>query len=343
MMKKKRLFKRKKIYYSGPESDHFDGKRFFNPWNPQVPSFYKVMYWKITSKRKRWPKKIENSHSDTPPQRVEGNQLRISFVGHSTMLIQTQGLNIITDPIWSHRASPFKYFGPARYTAPGTPFERLPPIDLILVSHNHYDHLDIPTLQKIWEKDHPKIITPLGNDSVIQLKCPSIQIKTLDWYETIEINQNVRIHLAPSQHWSARGFSDKNRALWGAFIISTPDGNIYFCGDSGYGDGSFFREAHKKFGPFRFAMLPIGAYEPRWFTKYSHMNPEDAVLAHKDLGEPYTTAIHFETFRLTNEGFSDPSMLLAEACKKFSVSQERFRVLKSGEAWWVPSTQKITE
>lgn len=330
------FFPKSKAYYTGPKSDHFNGLHFFNPWNPQTNPFYKVLYWKLTSKQKHWPKKAGEMVADAPPERIEGNQLRVSFVGHSTMLIQTQGLNIITDPIWSVRASPFRYLGPKRHSKPGIPFKKLPPIDLILISHNHYDHLDIATLEKIWKRDRPRIIAPLGNDTVIHREAPSIEVETLDWHESISVDQNISIHLAPAQHWSARSFSDRNKALWGAFVISTPAGNIFFCGDSGYGTGDIFRKTLEQFGSFRFAMLPIGAYEPRWFMQYAHMNPDEAVLACKDLGEPYTAAIHLETFRLGDESMHDPREVLAAACQKFKVNPERFRALKIGEAWIVP-------
>jgi len=335
-MKNIRLFPRFKAYYQGPKSDHYDGLHFFNPWNPQRASFYNMICWKMTSKRKHWPAKIKNHQVDIPPKSIEGNKLRVSFVGHSTMLIQTQGLNILTDPIWSDRASPSQYFGPVRYSDPGIVFESLPRIDLVLISHNHYDHLDLSTLEKLWRKDRPLIIAPLGNEIIIQSKDPSIQVKTLDWHQAIKVGNNVSIHLTPTQHWSGRGFFDRNKALWGAFVISTTGGNIYFCGDSGYGSGYSFREALKQFGSFRFAMLPIGAYEPRWFMEYSHMNPEEAALAYKDLGEPYTVGIHFLTFRLADEGFYEPGGLLKEICKKRGVSQERFRTLKIGGSWMVP-------
>lgn len=335
-MKKINFFSQPEAYYKGPKSDHFDGIRFFNPWDPQTHSLYQLLRWKIRSIPKKWPTKKEAPRLQIPLERVEGNQLRITFVGHSTMLIQTQGLNIITDPIWSTRASPFKYLGPARYSNPGIPLEKLPPIDLILISHNHYDHLDINTIKKIWHRDRARIIAPLGNDAVIHLKAPSIPVETLDWYQKITIQNGVTIHLTPTQHWSARGFSDRNKALWGAFIISTTGGNIYFCGDSGYGNGEIFRKVHQLFGSFRFAMLPIGAFEPRWFMKYFHMNPEEAVLAYKDLGKPYAAAIHFKTFRLADEGFHDATRLLAEACVKYQIDPQKFRALQLGESWIVP-------
>ena len=325
-------------YYNGPKSDHFDGSNFFNPWNPQTHSFFDILRWTFTSRRKEWPKGMVKSLTDTPPSRVEGNQLRISFVGHSTILIQTQALNILTDPIWSDRASPIKNLGPKRYSAPGIAFEKLPPIDVILLSHNHYDHLDIRTLKRVWDRDQPRIFTPLGNDRVVQSESPSIEVETLDWHESRTLFPGIHVHLIPCQHWSARRLFDKNKALWGAFVLTTPSGNIYFCGDSGYADGGFFRQARERFGPFRLAMLPIGAYEPRWFMKYAHMNPQEAVQAHRDLGEPHTLAMHYETFRLTDEGFAEPRSHLLQACIQQNVSANKFRPLKAGQSWIIPES-----
>lgn len=329
-------FFKPKIYYKGPRSDHFDGVQFYNSWDPQSHSFFQILRWKLTSRQREWPKKIENSLTDIPPRKVDGSQLRVSFVGHSTVLIQMAGINFLTDPVFANRVSPLKNFGPERYINPGISIEDLPSIDFILLSHNHYDHLDINTLKQIWDKDRPRILAPLGNDLVIQSEFPSIKVETLDWHESIAISNGINIHLAPCQHWSRRRFFDKNKALWGAFIISTPSGNIYFCGDSGYASGQMFRQAQERIGSFRFAMLPIGAYEPRWFMKYSHMNPEEAVLAHKDLGEPYTMAMHYETFRLTDEGFTEPRKHLSRALIEHNVNSERFRALKVGESWMIP-------
>lgn len=335
-MKEKHFLSRSKNYYQGPISDHFDGKRFFNPWNPKLPKSSELLRWKLSSKPKPWPKKLKKSQTDVPPIKVEGNTLRISFVGHSTMLIQTQGLNILTDPIWSNRASPFQWFGPKRLCTPGITFENLPPIDLILISHNHYDHLDLNTIHKIWSRDTPRIIAPLGNDTVIQLKLPRIPVETLDWHQCITFLDEVNIHLEPSQHWSARGILDKNKALWGAFVIETKGGNIYFGGDTGYGDGSTFRKTRERFGKFRLAFLPIGAYEPQWFMNYAHMSPEDAALAYKDLAEPYTAAIHFQTFRLGDEGHTEPNTILDEVLKRLHLNDKKFRSLDIGEAWFIP-------
>ncbi|MBA3604111.1 MAG: MBL fold metallo-hydrolase [Parachlamydiaceae bacterium] len=323
-----------KHYYTGPISDHFDGERFFNPWQKRHHSFWSFLRWRLHAYPKPWPTHV-NSLVDCPPACVKDSGLRVSFVGHATVFIQTHDMNILTDPIWSKRASIFKNIGPKRVTEPGIRFEDLPKIDLILISHNHYDHLDNPTLKKIWDRDQPVIIAPLGNDLIIQSAYPEIIVHTLDWHQSKRIGE-ISIYLEPAQHWSSRFITDRDKALWGSFVISTPSGKIYFAGDSGYGNGDHFRKILHKFGSFRFAMLPIGAYEPRWFMNYAHMNPEEAVRAHYDLGGPYTMGIHFGTFRLSNEEYGDPTRDLELVKQKHQMKNERFRALKIGEIWEVP-------
>ena len=325
-----------KAYYKGPSSDHFDGVQFYNPWNRRYHSFWSFLRWRFQAKPKSWPKKVA-SLKDTPPAHVPGSTLRVSFVGHSTVLIQTENMNILTDPIWSERASPFAWLGPKRVAAPGISFDQLPKIDLILVTHNHYDHLDLPTLKKLWDRDQPLILAPLGNDVVIHTVYSDIVVDTLDWHQNTKIG-NITVHLEPIQHWSARNLRDRDKALWGAFVIESPSGKIYFAGDTGYGTGDHFRKTVENFGPFRFAMLPIGACEPRWFMNYAHMNPEEAVVAHQVLNGPYTLAIHHATFQLADEGYDDPVRELASAKLKHQIKDEWFRALKVGEAWEVPAT-----
>lgn len=323
-----------KTYYKGPISDHFNGTQFFNPWNRRIYSFWSLLKWRLQSKPKPWPRHVA-SPKDVPPSKVQDSVLRVSFVGHSTVLIQTQNMNILTDPIWSDRASPFRWLGPKRVTAPGISFDHLPKIDLILISHNHYDHLDLPTLKKLWDRDQPTLLAPLGNDAIIQAVHPEIVVDTLDWHQAKQMGE-MTFHLEPTQHWSARSLRDQDRALWGSFVINTPAGKIYFAGDSGYGDGDHFRKTVQKFGSFRFAMLPIGACEPRWFMNYSHMNAAEAVMAHQDLGKPYTMAIHHAAFPLSDEGYEDPSRDLSVAKHKHGLENERFRALQVGEIWEVP-------
>lgn len=323
------------LYYKGPTSDHFDGNNFFNPIRRSPHFFLNFLRWQFTSASAPWSNDIY-SLLDEPPQKVEGKTLRVSFIGHSTVLIQTNGYNILTDPIWSQRASPLSWIGPKRVCDAGILFDKLPKIDIVLISHNHYDHLDKATLTKIWLRDHPQIITPLGNDTIIRSFHPSIESDALDWHQSIKIDDNVTITLQPVQHWSSRGFRDRDHALWGAFLIQAEGGNIYFAGDSGYGHGEHFRNTGLEFGPMRFSIIPIGTFEPYWFMKYGHMNPEEAVKAFIDLHSIYGMAIHFATFKLSDESYDLPIQLFKVACRQHEITKNRFRTLYIGESWIVP-------
>lgn len=323
-------------YYQGQVSDHYDGSRFFNPGKPMDKGLWQLLKWRWTSTPQPWPAYHELPATDQPPQRVEGTRLRVSFVNHVTVLLQTQGLNILTDPVWSDRASPFTWAGPKRVHPPGIRFADLPPVDVVLISHNHYDHLDLATVERLWRRDHPRIITPLGNDTLIRSRIPDAAIEARDWGDQVQIGPNVAVHLEPMHHWSARSLFDRNRALWAAFVITTPGGSLYFVADSGYGDGDYFRDAGKKYASFRLALLPIGSYNPRWFMAYGHMNPEEAVRVFDLLGQPYTLPIHYGTFQLTDTGFAEPLKDLGVAMDKAAVPEGRIHPLQPGEHWWVP-------
>lgn len=301
------------------------GKRFHNPWNPRNTGFLDFLRWRFTAKRKYWPKKIQLKEIVKPLARVEGNEIHATFIGHATVLIQTQGLNILTDPIWSKKTGPFG-MGVKRVVDPGIPFDLLPKIDLVLVTHGHYDHLDQPTLKRLRKRDNPHIIIPMGNEKYVK------GAETLDWTQSTQYGP-LRITLEPVQHWSNRSLWDINKGLWGSFVIESPAGNFYLSGDTGYAKGLPFKHAKEKYGDFKFALLPIGAYEPRWFMEYVHMNPEDAVKAHCDLGRPFTLGIHYGTFRLTDEGYNDPLIDLSKAREKFQVTEQRFRTLDIGKKW----------
>ncbi|WP_319588451.1 MBL fold metallo-hydrolase [uncultured Desulfobulbus sp.] len=322
-------------HYQGPVSDHFDGERFFNPGKPMDKGLLEVLKWYWTRQPQPWPEYSEFPVTDKPPQRVMGNQLRISFVGHVTLLIQTQGLNILTDPVWSDRASPFTWIGPKRVHPPGIRFEDVPPIDLVLISHNHYDHLDLASVERLWRRDRPRIITPLGNDRIIHDRIPEATIEAHDWGHQVVISPNLTVHLEPMHHWSARTPFDRNRAFWAAFVLATAGGNVYFVADSGYGGGDTFRAAKKKFGSFRLAVLPVGDYDPRWFMAYNHMNPEEAVRAYNDLGQPQMLPTHYRTFQLADTGYEVPFRDLTAAMQAASAPEGRIRPLMAGEHWWV--------
>ena len=319
-------------YYDGPKSINYDGSKFFNPGAPRKAGFMTFLRWRLTGERGEWPEgERPNPYDAVPVDQVTGSYLTVTYIGHATFLIQTAGLNILTDPVFSDRASPFSFVGPKRTHKPGIQWDNLPKIDLVLISHNHYDHMDLPTLERLWERDKPRMIAPLGNDTIIQNYNEDIAVEAYDWYDQVAINDQIVIHLDPMQHWSARGLFDRNKALWAAFTVETPDGNIYFSGDTGYGDGSYFKEARSRHGEFRFAILPIGAYEPRWFMGYSHMAPDEAMKAHFDLGAPPTVASHFDVFQLTDTPYGAAREELNKLKKDFP--EANFRVLEIGESW----------
>jgi L-ascorbate metabolism protein UlaG (beta-lactamase superfamily) len=320
-------------YHQGPVSDHFDGVRFFDPDGMPLNSRLAFFRWKLAGTAAQWPDWVPGPPSDVPPQRVEGAGWRICLVGHATLLLQTAGLNILIDPVWSERASPFANFGPKRINDPGIDFAALPPIDVVLVTHNHYDHLDIATLLRLAAKDNPHVITPLGNDAIMRADIPEIRVTAHDWGERIDLGAGCTVTLVPARHWSARGLFDRNKALWASFVIATPAGRIYHVGDSGYGDGRHFRDVRDRHGPIRLVCLPIGAYEPRWFMRGQHVNPEEAVRAFGDCGAEWALAHHFGTFQLTDEPHDAPAQALVQAREAAGVAPERFRMLKPGEVW----------
>jgi len=267
---------------------------------------------------------------DTPPERVE--HLRLSFIGHASFLIQVAGLNILVDPVWAERVSPFSFAGPKRVNPPGIAFDDLPPIDAVLITHNHYDHLDGRTVARIWDRFGSRIIAPLGNDSLIMAFNPNIPVETHNWGDRVALSDRVAVHLEPAYHWSARAIRDRRMALWCAYVITTAGGGVlYHIGDSGYGDGAIFRAIGEKYGPPRVALLPIGAYEPRWYMRHQHVDPDDAVRIMLDCGAERAFGHHWGTFRLTQEPIDEPPVVLAAALEAEGFPPERFQALRPGQ------------
>src|SRR5260370_739424 len=229
--------------YSGPVSDHFDGERFFDPDGSPPKSLREVLRWQFGPGRERatWPVWVPSPHADVPPPLVSGTKARLSFVGHASWLIQAAGLNILVDPVWSMRASPFAWAGPKRHNDPGIAFDQLPKIDVVLVSHGHYDHLDVATLSRLAAKFSPRVITPLGNDVTMRSADAAIKAEAFDWQDRVDLG-GVAVTLVPTRHWSARGLFDRNKALWAGFVMETPVAKVYIACDSGYGNGKHFRQ-----------------------------------------------------------------------------------------------------
>jgi len=326
-----------RLYYKGPRSGHYDGERFFNPDpGPAAlhggPARYFNRWIGSGDDRARWPDQVPVAPT-VPPRRVEGGEMLVTWIGHATVLVQTQGLNILTDPIWSERASPFSFLGPKRVRAPGVRFEDLPKIDLVLVSHNHYDHLDLPTLRRLWERDRPRIVTSLGNEAI--LRGEGVEAEALDWRSSAAVAPGIAVTIERNHHWSSRWGTDRNRALWSAFTVETPGGNVFFAGDTGLGDGSWAAEAAKR-GPVRLAILPIGAYEPRDVMQANHMNPEEAMRVFEALRPAMAIGIHWGTFQLTFEGIDDPPRRLAAARRARGIADNRFVTTEVGKSFRMP-------
>ncbi|WP_169569320.1 MBL fold metallo-hydrolase [Sneathiella limimaris] len=253
--------------------------------------------------------------------------LQVTWIGHSTLLIQYDGLNVLTDPMFSDRASPVSFAGPLRYTDPAISIEDLPPIDAIVISHNHYDHMDEDTIAAIGNSAH--WLVPLGNKALLETNGVT-NVTELDWWQKATL-RDVTLTLTPTQHWSGRGLFDRFETLWGSWAIQFPkaDVNLWFGGDTGYNDVQF-KQIGNRLGPFNLSFIPVGAYEPRWFMKKSHVNPAEAVQIHQDIRSQSSIGIHWGTFVLTTEKVTEPPVALKQAVKEAGLPEDAFITLPIG-------------
>ena len=306
---------------------HFDGRRFYNPDAPQARGILDVLKWKLSSRPEPSPGFIADVAQSAPPRGVEGSELRITLVNHSSVLIQQRGSNILTDPIWSERASPVSWLGPKRRRKPGVCMDDLPRIDAVLISHNHYDHLDLPTLRQLAARGSSTFIVAARGARLLHSE--KIEpVHELNWGESLAFS-GFTIHGVPAMHFSSRAIFDLNKTLWCGYVIKYPERLVYFAGDTGF--GSHFLEIRDRFGSPNLALLPIGAYEPRWFMSPVHMSPEEAVKAHEILGANTSIAIHHGTFQLGDDGIDTPGKQLL-ACRR----DDSFLVLKNGQFATIP-------
>lgn len=296
--------------WRGPVSDHFDGERFWPPLRIErgAGDFAR---WQAERKRPQW-REIDAAPGPPPPGRVPIGTLRVTFVNHATVLLQLDGMNILTDPIWSKRCSPLETIGPARVRPPGIRFEDLPPIDAVLLSHDHYDHMDVPTLRRI-EKAFPRahIYAGLGNAGFLRGQRLH-HVYDLDWWQEVRYGR-ATITGVPAQHFSGRGLCDRNGTLFLGYVVRGPSGAVFFAGDTGY--SPHFAEIRKRLGPMRLAVLPIGAFKPEWFMGPVHMSPAQSLQAQQDLAAQVAVGMHFGTFQLGD----DPQEPQAAPSKTFWV------------------------
>lgn len=355
-----------RIYYEGPVSRHYDGSHFFNPDGeiefsapPGSNRRGFLARWLLgQDDRPEWPDAVAIKQT-RPPAFAAPRGMVATWVGHATVLVQAAGVNILTDPIWSDHASPFPPLGPRRVAKPGVLMEDLPKIDLIVISHNHYDHMDIPTLRKLWARDRPKIITSLGNDTI--LKANGIPAIALDWGQSVsgaalnglgeetviqcenyEHCPDYRVHVLRNHHWGSRWGTDRNRALWSSFLIETRAGNIFFAGDTGAGDMAWPEEA-ARLGPIRLAMIPIGAFRfwPGQMEADSHIGPERAVEVFQKLKASTAIPIHWGTFRLSYEKWDTPPRMLELYLRCAGIARERFAPMRIGQSMLVPGYSAV--
>ncbi|OBY25195.1 MBL fold metallo-hydrolase [Leisingera sp. JC1] len=315
-------------------SDHFDGKRFVNPTlDQQVRPGLREVFGMISEGRPSWPDEVANTASPRLDHDLGENGMAVTFVNHATFLIQLPGLTILTDPVWSDRVSPVSWFGPKRVREPGIDFDALPEIDVVLISHNHYDHLDLPTLKQLNARFSPQFIVPLGNRTLLHV-AGIMAVTELDWWQGVIVASGTRVVLTPAQHSSGRGLRDRDRSLWGSYYVTRGSRSLFFGGDSGY--SSQFTEIRERLGAPEVALLGMGAYKPRWFMKPLHMNPAEALMAHRDLRAGYSIGMHFGTFQLASEQFQEPIEDLANALAADPVHAERFVTMAEGDVRLFP-------
>lgn len=321
--------------WTGPRSDHFDGRTFENLEPFPDKSLASVLRWKLTSRTSPWAAWVAEAPGPRPPARVTDGSIRVTWINHASVLVQLDGINILTDPTYSDRASPFSWIGPKRHRAPGIPFDDLPPIDLVVVSHNHYDHMDVPTLRQLQARDGAPVLVGLGNTAYLAARGVR-GTKDVDWWDTTTVGP-VRVTATPSQHWSARFRDDRRHTLWAAYMIEGPSGRVYFGGDTGY--GRHFALTKERLGAPDVALLPIGAFMPVWFMRPAHMSPGEAVQASRDLGATMAMPIHYGTWQLGDDGDAEPEGELHAALAADAAQQVVWRVARHGYAEIVKSSR----
>lgn len=318
-------------------SDHYDGNEFHNIKPVDSPSFLFVANHILFGRSKDWvyndlasdDQAIKNK-SNRKINSLRDEKLAIHWVGHASMLIQIGGKNILTDPVWSYVVGPFSFFGPTRAQKPGIEFQDLPSIDYVLLSHDHFDHTDIPTLKRLKKSFNPKFLVPLGMKELLEANEISNTFE-LDWWDEIKINENMKVYLTPAQHNAGRSLFDRNKRLWGSFVLEYKGYRVFFGGDTAYSD--HFKKIKERIGKIHISILPIGAYEPREEMKKFHISPEEAVQAYLDMGSDYFIPIHFSTFNLAAESQKQPLEDLYKAMEKKGISKNSILFQSIGGKW----------
>ncbi len=324
--------------WHGPVTDHFDGTRFFNPADDLAqhdPDAGSLVRWMSRRHEKgEYPRVQKNVHSPELRDHIDEQEVEVTMINHSTMLLRFQGLTVLTDPIWSDYTSPVQFAGPKRTRPAGMAWEDVPRVDVCLLSHDHYDHFDVDSLRRLAERDNPLFVLPLGLKSLLEHHCgKNVRAVEKDWWETVELPGGMRVTLTPAHHWSRRyrTADTVRRSLWCGFYLHGPGRpSLYYAGDTA--QCAWFRRIRERLGSPDLALLPIGAYRPDWIRRF-HQSPHEAVDAMLDLGTPQAVACHFGTWQLANEGYQETIDDLHEALREQNIPDERFRILDNGETF----------
>ncbi len=323
-----------------PDAFHaapYDHGKFRNASGRKPNGMKAALRWLATRTQGPWPTTVEDVPVAPPLARVTDGTIRATVVGHATVLVQVDGLNLLTDPVMSRRIGPTSWLGPRRVRPPAVPFHEIPKIDVVLLSHDHYDHLDRPTIAALARRDDPLVLTGLK----VGAKVPSARVVELDWWKSQSLADGIIATYVPAEHFSGRGAFDRDASLWGGFVVEAPSGKIYFAGDTG--DGTHFAAIRQRFGPMTLSLIPIGAYAPRWFMAPIHIDPDEALQASLTLASQTSIAIHFATFNLADDAYDAPPLALARAIAHLEGHPRGsdFRVVPFGEATIVRCSRSL--